>query len=174
MSKTSGRLIKEARTKAKVTQKELAKRLNISESTLSKWENGTNSPKSDDLIRISDQLGISLKELIDEEPSENSESAVPQQRSLAGTETVNQSNDFILRIPDKDLVIVALMIIIAILIHPLGIFMMPFVLYFEIKKKMPKMLIFATVVLTLYFIYEFSFYLGVVPFDTRVWYEDVG
>ena len=87
---------------------------------------------------------------------------------------MNQSNDFILRIPDKDLVIAALLIIIAMFIHPLGIFMMPFVLYLEIKKKMPKLLIFATVVLTLYFIYEFSFYLGVVPFDTRVWYEDVG
>ena len=87
---------------------------------------------------------------------------------------MNQSNDFILRIPDKDLVIVAVLIMVAICIRPLGILIMPFVLYLEIKKKMPKLLIFATVVLTLYFIYEFSFCLGVVPFDTRVWYEDVG
>ncbi len=173
MSKTSGRLIKEARTKAKVTQKELAKRLNISESTLSKWENGTNSPKSDDLIRISEELGISLNELINEEPSENSESAVPQQVSLAGDKTVSQSNDFVLRIPDKDLVIIVLMVAIALYIGPFGIFLMPMVFYIEFRKKMPWYLIAATIALTLWLIYEFSFYMGVVPFDTRVWYEDV-
>ena len=50
-------------------------------------KNGMNNPKSDDLIRISDQLGISLKELIDEESSENNEAAVLQQLSLAGTES---------------------------------------------------------------------------------------
>ena len=174
MQKTTGQLIREARKKAQLTQKELAGRLNISESTLSKWENGTNSPKPDDLIIVSEKLGISLKELIHEESSEDSKNTLPQKLSLAGTEALSQSNDFVLRIPDKDLVIVAVMIIIAIFINPLGIFVMPFVLYLEIKKKMSKLLIFATVVLTLYFIYEFSFYLGVVPFDTRVWYEDVG
>ena len=38
MSKTTGQLIKEARKNAKVTQKELAERLGIAESTLSKWK----------------------------------------------------------------------------------------------------------------------------------------
>ena len=173
MQKTTGQLIREARKKAQLTQKELAGRLNISESTLSKWENGTNSPKPDDLIRISDKLGISLKELIHEESSEDSGNTLPQKLSLAGTEALSQSNDFVLRIPDKDLVIVAVMIIIAIFINPLGIFMMPFVLYLEIKKKMSKLLIFATVVLTIYLFEEFWFYMGLVPWDTVVGYENI-
>ncbi|HCK87759.1 MAG TPA: hypothetical protein DHW39_03010 [Erysipelotrichaceae bacterium] len=173
MQKTTGQLIREARKKAQLTQKELAGRLNISESTLSKWENGTNSPKPDDLIRISDKLGISLKELIHEESSEDSEESSPQKLSLAGTEALSQSNDFVLRIPDKDLVTIAVMIIIAICIRPLGILIMPFVLYLEIKKKMSKLLIFATVVLTIYLFEEFWFYMGFVPWDTVVGYENI-
>ena len=172
MSKTTGQIIKEARKDAKVTQKELADRLGIAESTLSKWENGMNSPKPDDLIRISDQLGIPLKELINDKSSEDSEETASPQ-PLAAAETTSQSNDFVLRIADKDLVIIVLMVAIALYIGPFGIFLMPIVFYIEFRKKMPWYLIAATVALTLWLIYEFSFYMGVVPFDTRVWYEDV-
>ena len=74
---------------------------------------------------------------------------------------MNQSNDFILRIPDKDLVIVVLMVAIALYIGPFGIFLMPIVFYIEFREKMPWYLIAATVALTLWLIYEFSFYMGV-------------
>ena len=48
---------------AAISQSDFAKSLNISQSTLSKWENGTNEPAFSDVIRISDALNISLSRL---------------------------------------------------------------------------------------------------------------
>ena len=40
MSYVTGKTIRELREKRKVTQKELAERLNLSDKTISKWETG--------------------------------------------------------------------------------------------------------------------------------------
>ena len=50
------------------SQEELAKKLNISRQSVSKWENGDTLPSIDNLISLSGLLNISLDELITGEP----------------------------------------------------------------------------------------------------------
>lgn len=61
---TIGAIIKELREKNNLTQIELAQKLNISDKTVSKWENGKGYPDISLLGPISGVLGISVNELI--------------------------------------------------------------------------------------------------------------
>ena len=59
--------IKEARNKAKLTQKELASRIGVSTGTLSDYENGNHDPKSDYLSKIADECGVTVDFLLGRE-----------------------------------------------------------------------------------------------------------
>ncbi len=59
-----GTRIKEARLAKQIPQKEMAKRLSLSVSTYSNYENNYREPKLDLIHRICDELGISLDELL--------------------------------------------------------------------------------------------------------------
>ena len=56
--------IKEARQRAKLTQKELALRIGVSAGTLSDYENGNHDPKSDYLSKIADECGVTVDFLL--------------------------------------------------------------------------------------------------------------
>lgn len=56
--------IKERRKALGLTQQELANRLFVSRQTVSNWENGKNFPDIPTLIAISDQVGLSLDQLL--------------------------------------------------------------------------------------------------------------
>ncbi len=60
----TGNLIKELRTEKELTQKELAEKLNVSTSAVSKWENGKGFPDISILEQLSAELGISITELV--------------------------------------------------------------------------------------------------------------
>lgn len=55
--KTIGQRIKERRTELKLTQRALAKLVNVAHVTISQWENDQTSPKGDNLFQLSDALG---------------------------------------------------------------------------------------------------------------------
>jgi HTH-type transcriptional repressor of puuD len=55
-----GRKIAEARTMAKLTQKELAERADITQNNLSRIENGRYKPGLDILLQIADALDMQL------------------------------------------------------------------------------------------------------------------
>ena len=61
---TTGQLIKAARKKKKMTQAELAEKLNISYVGVSQWENGIRNPKYDTIRKIADALGVDWSELV--------------------------------------------------------------------------------------------------------------
>ena len=61
---TTGEKIKQARTAAGLTQKDLAARLEIVPNTISQYENGTRKPKIETLRRISEAIGCQLSDLI--------------------------------------------------------------------------------------------------------------
>lgn len=63
----TGHCIKEARKKAGMTQKELAKKLGIAYQTLAQWENNLRNPKMETLYRIAAALGVDWTELVPEE-----------------------------------------------------------------------------------------------------------
>lgn len=64
MHMTTGQLIKAARKKAGMTQKELGAKLGVAYQTLAQWENDLRNPKLDTLQRIASALGVPVQDLI--------------------------------------------------------------------------------------------------------------
>ncbi|MBU5668861.1 helix-turn-helix domain-containing protein [Peptoniphilus sp. MSJ-1] len=60
----TGLMIKELREKNKMTQKELAEKLSVSDKTISKWERGNGYPDITLLEPIADAFSVSVSELI--------------------------------------------------------------------------------------------------------------
>ena len=70
--KKTGNLLKELRKENKLTQEQLAEKLNVSGRTVSRWETGSNLPDLDILIELADLYEVDIRELIDgERKSEN-------------------------------------------------------------------------------------------------------
>lgn len=64
MSYITGKTIKELREKRKLTQKELAERIHVSDKTISKWETGKGLPDIGIVEELSKALCISVGELL--------------------------------------------------------------------------------------------------------------
>ncbi len=67
---TFGQKIKHLRTKANLTQKELAEKMNVTFQTISKWESDTNEPDIESIRRLSNVLGCSIEYLFNQEDEE--------------------------------------------------------------------------------------------------------
>ena len=59
-----GQFIKALRKEKKITQREVAERLGISEKTVSKWETGNGLPEVSLMLPLCELLGISVNELL--------------------------------------------------------------------------------------------------------------
>ena len=59
-----GKFIAECRKKKKITQMQLAEKLNITDRAISKWENGKAMPDSGIMLDLCNELGISVNELL--------------------------------------------------------------------------------------------------------------
>lgn len=68
-----GKTIKMLRKEQNLKQIDLANRLEVKQSTVSRWENGVDEPSSDKLPTLIDLFGITYNELYQNELSENSE-----------------------------------------------------------------------------------------------------
>ncbi len=62
-----GERIKESRNQQKITQQELASKLNVSRSAVSNWEINRNYPDLDTIVQLSDILEVSLDKLLRED-----------------------------------------------------------------------------------------------------------
>ena len=56
--------IRKGRQKAGMSQEELAVRIHVVRQTVSKWENGLSVPDADQLVRLSQELNVSVNELL--------------------------------------------------------------------------------------------------------------
>lgn len=65
---TFGEKLKNLRIRAGLTQDELAKKLNASKQSISRYENSTREPNIKTAKRIADALGVSLESLAINEP----------------------------------------------------------------------------------------------------------
>lgn len=63
---TTGQLIKAARKKAGMTQKELGQRIGTTYQTLAQWENDLRNPKFETLQRIANALCVPVQELVED------------------------------------------------------------------------------------------------------------
>lgn len=87
-----GRFLKELRKEKGLTQEQIAEKFNVSNRTISRWENGNNMPDLDILIELSDYYEVDLREILDgERKSENmdqeTKDIVLQAVDYANTET---------------------------------------------------------------------------------------
>ena len=71
MSYVTGKTIKELREKRKLTQKELAEKINVSDKTISKWETDKGLPDIGIVEELSKALCVSVGELLTGEYREN-------------------------------------------------------------------------------------------------------
>lgn len=62
-----GNFLKELRKENKLTQEELAEKFNISNRTVSRWENGNNMPDLSILVELADFYNVDVREIIDGE-----------------------------------------------------------------------------------------------------------
>ena len=63
----TGRFLKELRKQKGLTQEQVAEKFNVSNRTISRWENGNNMPDLDILIEISDYYEVDLREILNGE-----------------------------------------------------------------------------------------------------------
>lgn len=75
MGYINGKTIKELREKQKLTQKELAERINVSDKTISKWETGKGLPDVAIVEDLAGALSVSLAELLTGDLKENENQA---------------------------------------------------------------------------------------------------
>jgi transcriptional regulator with XRE-family HTH domain len=61
----TGELIRKKRLEKGLTQEELAEQINVTQKTVSRWENGTNLPDLSLLGTLSETLGISVGNLLE-------------------------------------------------------------------------------------------------------------
>lgn len=61
---TLGQVIKENRTRCKMTQEFVAESLGVSRQAISKWENGTSDPSTSNLIALSKLFQIDISEML--------------------------------------------------------------------------------------------------------------
>ena len=66
MNKHFGDKLKELRVKSGLTQSELAEKSGVTVASLSRWENGTRSPRQIDVEKITSALGVSVSYLMGE------------------------------------------------------------------------------------------------------------
>lgn len=62
-----GSLLRELRKEKNLTQAQLAEHFNVSDRTVSRWENGSNMPDLSLLVGIADFYGVDIREIIDGE-----------------------------------------------------------------------------------------------------------
>lgn len=62
--KKIAKFLKEERENSNLTQEEAAKRIGVSKSIISKWENGKSYPSLENLSKISETYGVSINEIL--------------------------------------------------------------------------------------------------------------
>jgi transcriptional regulator with XRE-family HTH domain len=97
-----GNKIKELREKQGMTQSELAKRLNISDKTISSWENGTRLPRMGLVESISKILNVSKSDLFDNKKSPSLTEQAMQKFNNLSPEEQKQAIDYLDYLISKD------------------------------------------------------------------------
>jgi transcriptional regulator with XRE-family HTH domain len=75
-SKELGKFIATLRKEKQITQAELAKRLNVTDKAVSRWERGVGFPDINTLEPLADVLGVSMTELMKCKRNDNSENSL--------------------------------------------------------------------------------------------------
>ena len=88
-----GRFIAECRKSKKMTQADLAEKLNITDRAVSKWENGRAMPDSSLMLDLCGELGISVNELLSGEMIEMKDYDKKAEELLVEMQKQKEEND---------------------------------------------------------------------------------
>ena len=88
-----GIFLKELRKQKGLTQKQFAEIVNVSNRTVSRWENGNNVPDLDILIEISDYYEIDLRELLDGERNGEKVNKEAEETALKAVQYTNNETE---------------------------------------------------------------------------------
>ena len=91
-----GKFIAECRKKKKLTQMELAEKLNITDRAVSKWENGRAMPDSSIMLELCNLLGITVNELLSGEVIQMKEYEKQEEENLLKLKKEKEEADKIL------------------------------------------------------------------------------
>ncbi len=104
---TAGEKIKEARTKAGLSQEQLAQKLRVSRSAVAKWETGKGLPDVENLKALSQLLHVSVDYLLDDSESTFDELVMREPYTLSayggGTKKAKKDRAVRERFPDAEI-----------------------------------------------------------------------
>lgn len=80
----------------KLTQEELAEKLDVSRQTLSKWETGESVPDIDKCKKLAEVFGVSLDDLVNYEPDNNNLAVPPKGKHAFGVVTVGDKGQIVI------------------------------------------------------------------------------
>ena len=85
----TGEFISQLRKEKGLTQKQLAERINVTDKAVSRWETGKGYPDIKTLSLLSQELGVTLNELLsgDRIPDENKEAVAEKNIEIAFHQT---------------------------------------------------------------------------------------
>lgn len=118
-----GAFIKELRKEKRLTQEQLAEKLNVSGRTVSRWETGTNMPDISLLTELAEFFDVSIPEIIDgERKSENMNQEVKETADKMADYASAEKENIIKSVRNQSLLGVCALVIIAILelVMPMG------------------------------------------------------
>ena len=111
-----GAFIKELRKEKRLTQEQLAEKLNVSGRTVSRWETGTNMPDISLLTELAEFFDVSIPEIIDgERKSENMNQDVRETANKMADYASAEKENIIKNVRNQSLLGVCALVIIAIL-----------------------------------------------------------
>ena len=87
------------RKKNKMTQKDLAQKLDVRNNTISQWENGTNSIDIDTLFKLCNIFNIPISEMYGRYSNSSNDEYLPEEKNIINSfRNLNQSGkDYILK-----------------------------------------------------------------------------
>ncbi|MBQ1305028.1 MAG: helix-turn-helix transcriptional regulator [Erysipelotrichales bacterium] len=106
--KKTGTIIAEARKQLGYTQKELGDKLNVSNTTVSKWEGGTRFPDVSLLAPLAKELNLTVNELLTGEKEADSEESLKTLVDVSKEEVIYKNRKTILRVSLVSAVLVTL------------------------------------------------------------------
>ena len=87
-----GKFILQLRKEKKITQKELAEKLGVTDRAISKWENGRGMPDLSLMKALCDELGISVNELLSGEKIESENYQEKFEENIINTMLITSKN----------------------------------------------------------------------------------
>ncbi|MGX8833029.1 helix-turn-helix domain-containing protein [Amedibacillus sp. YH-ame6] len=128
-----GEKLKEARISKNMSQSDVAKELNISRQSISKWENNKNTPDLENLILLGKLYQIPIDKLI----NGNNELDIEDKLNKAEITIDNSKTENFLW------VLLLFLCCFTVIIAPLGLILIPFIIYKNRNNKTFKILIFS-------------------------------